>query len=109
MIYTSIPKRKASKPTAAQRKLKDEWEALVKKYEPKKPIALDGIAWTPTKSHIRHTPKMPSLNTGNGIASSKPRMQYTGTKMIGIGTLHKSNAVPIFSNEEAIDIAKMRR
>jgi len=27
----------------------------------------------------------------------------------GIGTMHKSNAVPIFSDEEAQDIAKMRR
>jgi hypothetical protein len=34
---------------------------------------------------------------------------YTGTAMKGIGTLHKSNAVPIFSNEEAIDQANMRR
>ena len=33
----------------------------------------------------------------------------TGTKVIGIGTMHKSNAVPIFSNEEAHDIATMRR
>jgi hypothetical protein len=29
--------------------------------------------------------------------------------MLGIGVLHKSNAVPVFSDEEAIDIAKMRR
>jgi len=34
---------------------------------------------------------------------------YTGTAMKGIGTLHKSNAVPIFTNEEAIDQANMRR
>ena len=34
---------------------------------------------------------------------------YTGTKVKGIGTMHKSNAVPIFSDEEAIDISKMRR
>jgi hypothetical protein len=27
----------------------------------------------------------------------------------GIGTMHKSNAVPIFSDEQAVDIAKMRR
>jgi hypothetical protein len=27
----------------------------------------------------------------------------------GIATMHKSNAVPIFSDEEAIDIAHMRR
>jgi hypothetical protein len=34
---------------------------------------------------------------------------YTGTKMIGIGTLHKSNAVPVFSDDEAKDMARMRR
>jgi hypothetical protein len=34
---------------------------------------------------------------------------YTGTAMKGIGTLHKSNAVPIFTDEEAIDQANMRR
>ena len=44
-----------------------------------------------------------------GPVSSKVIPQYTGTKMIGIGTMHKSNAVPIFSNEEAHDIATMRR
>jgi hypothetical protein len=27
----------------------------------------------------------------------------------GIGTMHKSNAVPIFSDEEAVAIATMRR
>jgi hypothetical protein len=36
-------------------------------------------------------------------------MQYTGDKMKGIGTLHKSNAVPIFTDEEAKDQANMRR
>ncbi len=44
-----------------------------------------------------------------GAVASKPSMQYTGTKVKGIGTMHKSNAVPIFSDEEAIDIARMRR
>ena len=48
-------------------------------------------------------------DTHLGAVSSKPRQQYTGDKMIGIGTLHKSNAVPIFSDEEAKDQAKMRR
>ena len=44
-----------------------------------------------------------------GPVSSKVIPQYTGTKMIGVGTMHKSNAVPIFSSEEAHDIATMRR
>ena len=34
---------------------------------------------------------------------------YTGTKIKGIGTMHKSNAVPIFTDDEAKDIANMRR
>lgn len=44
-----------------------------------------------------------------GPVSSKPSPVYTGTKMIGIGTMHKSNAVPIFSDDEAKDISSMRR
>lgn len=44
-----------------------------------------------------------------GPCSSKPSPTYTGTKMIGIGTMHKSNAVPIFSDDEAKEISSMRR
>lgn len=44
-----------------------------------------------------------------GPVSSKQTPAYTGTKVKGIGTMHKSNAVPIFSDEEAIDISRMRR
>ena len=44
-----------------------------------------------------------------GPVYSKVIPRYTGTKMIGIGTMHKSNAVPVFSDEEAHDIATMRR
>ena len=52
----------------------------------------------------------PSMVTPGGTATKPVRGNvYTGTAMKGIGTLHKSNAVPIFSNEEAIDQANMRR
>lgn len=55
------------------------------------------------------TKDIPSRNTGDGIGSSKKIPQYTGTKMLGIGTMHKSNAVPIFSDDEAKAISTMRR
>lgn len=45
--------------------------------------------------------------TGNATMSA-PKV-YTGTKVKGIATMHKSNAVPVFSDEEAADISKMRR
>jgi len=55
-----------------------------------------------TTAHIK------SVNTG-GNATLAPAKVYTGTKVKGIATMHKSNAVPIFSDEEAVDIARMRR
>ena len=55
-----------------------------------------------TTAHIK------SVNTG-GNAVLRPNPVYTGTKVKGIATMHKSNAVPVFSDEEAIDISKMRR
>jgi len=55
-------------------------------------------------------PKIPSLDPTNMAPCLKaPDKVYTGTMIKGIGTMHKSNAVPIFSDEQAVDIAKMRR
>lgn len=53
-------------------------------------------------------PRIPSLGIGFGIARLAPRKVYTGDKVLGIATMHKSNAVPVFSSQEAIDISKMR-
>jgi hypothetical protein len=55
-----------------------------------------------TTAHIK------SVDTG-GNATLKPAKVYTGTMVKGIATMHKSNAVPVFSDEEAIDISRMRR
>lgn len=44
-----------------------------------------------------------------GACSSPASPTYTGSAMIGIATMHKSNMVPVFSNQEATDISKMRR
>jgi hypothetical protein len=62
---------------------------------------VDGNAETPTISR-------PSIWV-TGPCTIKQTPTYTGTKILGIGTMHKSNAVPIFSSEEAEDISKMRR
>lgn len=44
-----------------------------------------------------------------GTGYSKGENKYTGTLVKGIATMHKSNAVPVISKEDAIDIANMRR
>lgn len=59
------------------------------------------------RANTRH---IPSRDTGHsGALRTKDIPKYTGTKILGIGTMHKSNAVPVFSSEEAHDIATMRR
>ena len=66
--------------------------------------------YQPPKAHIRETVKYPSLATvGDNCTKPVYGKVYTGDKMIGIGTLHKSNAVPIFSDDDAKDQALMRR
>jgi hypothetical protein len=57
----------------------------------------------------RETPYIKSLDTGWQACTKNTDQTYTGTKVKGIGTMHKSNAVPIFSDEEAVEISTMRR
>ena len=54
------------------------------------------------------TAHLKSVDTGGNATLKEPKV-YTGTKVKGIATMHKSNAVPVFSDEEAQDISKMRR
>ena len=57
----------------------------------------------------RETPVRPSLDTGWLPCTKSEDQAYTGTRVKGVGIMHKSNMVPIFSNEEAVEISKMRR
>ena len=94
------------------RQLAAEWEELQKKYEPKKVVrkVFKQVSLAPDMGTTRTVPKsIPSLVTPGGDCAKKEIIQYTGTEMLGIGQLHKSNAVPVFRTEDAADIARMRR
>jgi hypothetical protein len=69
-----------------------------------KPLTL-GPAYPPG----REPQAIPSRDSGLGVAARRDAPVYTGDKIKGIGTLHKSNAVPVFTDEEAVDLAHMRR
>jgi hypothetical protein len=112
IFYTSAGKSKKRKPNAKQRELQASWESMIKKHAPKTPkksISMGAVASFLGNPARRETPNIPSLPFTGGPCTKKEQQMYTGTAMKGIGTLHKSNAVPIFTDEEAIDIAKMRR
>ena len=57
----------------------------------------------------RSMPEYPSHTDTAGVAARVEPQQYTGTLVKGIGTMHKSNAVPIIDEEQMKDIARMRR
>lgn len=112
-------KQKFRNSTEAQkaRQLDADWKELqskwgVEQYEKKRKTALAAAPLTYKLSAPpgRTTQHIKSLDTGHtGAVRTKDIPQYTGTKIIGIGTMHKSNAVPVFSDEEAKAISTMRR
>ena len=62
-----------------------------------------------TNDITRQTVYYPSMDSSFGACSKKPEKVYTGSKLLGIAQTHKSNLVPVFSKEDAIEIARMRR
>ncbi len=101
------------------RELEESWQALQKKWgleleEKKRRRALSAGSLAESSYNLspppgRESPKIPSLPFTGGPCVKTPDKIYTGTMIKGIGTMHKSNAVPIFSDEQAVEISKMRR
>lgn len=97
------------------RELAAEWEAKQRKWDKEygKPISVKKTTnklVVPKVPTDRSTHHIPSVDTGvKGAVNVRKPMQYTGDKILGIGTMHKSNAVPIFNDEAAKDISRMRR
>ena len=108
IIYTHQRSRKR-KPTAKQRELQAEWEELINRTKLNNKVNNNVKPLINNKRYIRETEYIPSKDTGYYNTFRKADLYYTGDNMKGIGTLHKSNAVPIFTDEEAKDQAKMRR
>lgn len=100
------------------REMKESWEDLMKRHgaeqEDRKrnraakaaPLSASYLSYPPGREPKQH---IPSKDTGVGIAARAADKVYTGNNIVGIATMHKSNAVPVFSAEDAIEISKMRR
>jgi hypothetical protein len=96
--------------------LDKEWRELQKRWgveadERKRRYALEAepLSYSLSVPAGRSTAHIKSLGQDSGVATLAQPKVYTGTKVKGIATMHKSNAVPVFSDEQAIDISKMRR
>ena len=109
-VTTSVynRKRKKKKVSAKEQQLRLEHQKYIKK-----------LGYKPTWQSYRHdfpdygkddisTPTSDRIVPFHG--AKKEKQIYTGNLLIGIGTLHKSNMVPVSKNSnDAKHIAKMRR
>jgi len=92
----------------------DEYVAYTRgQYTPKRKEEKEFKTYAPSKPYVRDTKEYRSLQTSDAIPGYAPKretQQYTGDLIVGIGTMHKSNAVPIMrGTKQAEEIAKMRR
>jgi hypothetical protein len=102
--------RKARELDEAWKLLQKKWAVEAEEKKRRRALAAEPLSYTlsapPGRGNTKH---IPSQGQSTGVAALRPAPVYTGTKVKGIGTMHKSNAVPIFSDEEAQDISRMRR
>ena len=108
----------SSEAKKSAQKRQAEWDRKLVEFEKLSPKFSTGPYNSPKKTIIdympktppgRETPRIESRDTGWVPCVKAHDQHYTGTKIKGIGTMHKSNAVPVFSDEEAKDISSMRR
>ena len=97
------------------RELEQSWKELCKRQgieaEEKKRIkALKAPTLTYKLSAPpgRETQKINSLSTPGGSTAAVHKV-YTGDQVLGITIVHKSCLQPVFTQQEAIDAANMRR
>ena len=116
IIYSNAKRSKPKTMPKAEREAYAKWcekydikpVGRSKKKIMKANIRLPGTVYVP---YVRETVRYPSLDTGHtgAVTTGKTKNVYTGDKMLGIAVMHKSNLVPIFTEENAVDVSRMRR
>lgn len=62
-----------------------------------------------SREHRERYPSAIDLGTSLNTTARKERPKYTGTYVIGIATMHKSNGVPVVNQLQATEIARMAK
>ena len=102
-------KRKSEQLDKDWQELQKRWGVEADERKRRRAMEAEPLSYTLSVPAGRSTAHIKSLGQDSGVATLAQPKVYTGTKVKGIATMHKSNAVPVFSNEQAIDISKMRR
>lgn len=106
---------KKRKPTASQRELAQDWQDLLSRHS--RPLERGARSWGVRPQAVNAAAATTAVVQAprdvfagmRGVAARRDNPVYTGTAVIGIATMHKSNAVPIFNPDAAVEVAQMRR
>jgi hypothetical protein len=109
IIYTRTQRSKPKRKPKAVREQYEQWLASHQPVKKIKTVQNQKLVYELKSPPGRETPYIPSLNSNTGSTAKAEPKVYTGEKMLGIATMHKSNAVPVFNTEEAVQISSMRR
>jgi len=97
MIYGSMRHT-----TSGRKKTYNAWGKTKKKVF-KSTVSMPSYTYRGSDVHI------PSSDSMSGSTAKVEPQKYTGTLVKGIGTMHKSNAVPVIDEQQMKDLASMRR
>jgi len=101
--------RKARELDASWKELQKKWDVEAEDKKRKRALSADPLSYKLSAPVGRTTSThIPSRVTAGGSTAAVTKV-YTGDKILGIATMHKSNAVPVFSDEQAVEISRMRR
>ena len=101
--------RKARELDASWQELQKKWDVDAEEKRRKRAMKAEPLVYKLTGVTDRAgTAHIPSRNTG-GNATLAPAKVYTGDQVLGVTVLHKSCLQPVFSKQDAIDAARMRR
>ena len=89
--------------------LKKMGVAATKQPKPKRSLTQGGSASANSTTESQKFKPSNSDQFYNPTMAKKPEKVYTGTEIIGIAQMHKSNAVPIRGKKQAEEVANMRR
>ena len=102
--------QKARELDASWKELQKRWEVDADAKKRRRAMEAAPLDYDVRIPAERSTAHIKSLDTGHKGAVSSPQIpRYTGSEILGIGQLHKSNGIPIFRKQDAEDLAKMRR
>lgn len=107
MTSLNTRKRKAKKKTAAVLEEERKMRELLLKVGYDRRMSQE---WKAPIPDYKVTESAPTSDVIMKVAGKRKANQYTGDELAGIGTLHKSNMVPIRKDSnDAKEIARMRR